>query len=183
MAIAITFFTLSSQASQVEFFVGTQHNSLTQQEDVDIPRGDSITSTGYIIGASFVRPIANEDLKATHHFFGMGVDIMDINGDTLIGLRPIHYFYQFHPRLRLGTFLGAATLDNSLPSIGYYLGVTATSHKLIGPFDLHLGIKHGIGLGRDKRSELGENRDPNLTTRPDIFFDFVTGFVALQYSF
>ncbi len=181
--LALIVFSLSAQASKTEIFIGAQNTRLQEQADENIPRGESISNTGYIVGASVIRPISYEGLVAENHYFGMGVDIIDTDSGTLIGLRPINYYYQLHPRARIGAFFGAATLDNTLPSIGYYLGVTATSKNLLGPLDVHLGITHGNGLGRDKKAALNEIDDPTLTTRPDFFIDTLTSYVALQYSF
>jgi len=183
IGLVLIVFSFFARAADVEVFIGAQNTRIQEQADENIPRGEAISNTGYIAGVNVIRPISYDGVVAERHYFGMGVDIVDTNSGTLIGLRPVNYYYQLHPRIRVGAFFGAATLDNTLPSIGYYLGVTATSKNLLGPLDVHLGITHGNGLGRDKKAALNEIDDPDLTTRPDFFLNTVTGFIAVQYGF
>lgn len=169
-------------ATNIEIIAGFQSNDLRQlrEEEDELPIPPETTGSGYHLGVNIMRPIFADPFDNSRHSIGVGIDVMDLQGSTLVGYRAINYYYQLTRWIRVGAFFGAASLDNKLPQNGYYSGVNLNITNIFENLDVVAGINHGNGLARDKNLVPEENLPGR---RPDFFINFYSTFIGLQYRF
>ncbi len=119
--------------------------------------------------------------ETQRHYIGAGLDIDDIAGNRVLGLKAIDYQYATGKNTRLGAFIGAASMDSGLPQNGYYYGAHATLNNFPGPFDLKAELRYGSGLARDRLLD-DDPQDP-VYNRPDIFNSYSSAAISLNYRF
>ena len=138
----------------------------------------SVDDSGYHLGVG-IRSFYG---KNKNHLFGFAIDIDEIAGDQVIGYRALDYQYLLTDNWRFGGFFGAASIDTGLPQNGFYFGLNTTWVNLFNVFDVVLEYREGDGLARDRFvDELGDPQgEPGF---PDIFLDYSSFAVKLQYSF
>ncbi len=118
--------------------------------------------------------------KTGRHFWGTGLDITQIDSQQLLGFRALDYQWQATDTMRLGGFIGAASLDNSAAQMGYYLGANISWPSLYNGLGISLETTLAHGLGRDR---LGSDTPPAPEAIPDIFFNSVSISANLSWTF
>ncbi len=132
-------------------------------------------STGYHLAVGIHKPLG----QSQRHWFGVALDYDDILDSSLLGYRALDYLYQPNDSWRVGAFFGAASLDSGLPQNGYYTGASLSRLNAWNqPVDAILEVRFASGLARDRRLP----GDPQSTS-PDIFLDYVSVALGLNYRF
>lgn len=109
---------------------------------------------------------------------GTRVEIDEVDGLTMIGVRAIDYRYRIGEKLALTAFAGATRYDAETAAYGYYGGIGAQWRDVISGFDLNLDLR-----ATDKVA-----RDALLPTDPasvwgDVIYQFYSANVYLSYRF
>jgi hypothetical protein len=81
--------------------------------------------------------------------FGTRVELDEIDGSTLIGVRAIDYRYRVGERLALSLFAGAARYGVATAAYGYYGGVGAQWRDVVCGVDLNLDVRASDAIARD----------------------------------
>ncbi|MEP6883857.1 MAG: capsule assembly Wzi family protein [Gammaproteobacteria bacterium] len=139
----------------------------------DLEPGLPITSSKWHIdphlGVGARRAVsANNDL-------GVRLELDEVEGHALVGVRAVDYRYRFTDAVALGVFLGAARYDLATPAYSVYYGVGGLWRNALPKWDLGLDIRHAQNLARDHMLA----SDPQLGVRPESFYKVDT---ALLYA-
>jgi hypothetical protein len=113
-----------------------------------------------------------------HSDLGARVDLDDLDGKSLAGVRLVDYRYRFAGPLALGGFLGAARYALATPAYGFYYGAGAQWRNVLPHLDLEIEARYYDSVARD---HLLPN-DPH-TARPDSFYDITAAVLSLSYHF
>ncbi len=109
---------------------------------------------------------------------GTRIELDDVDGRTMIGVRAVDYRYRIGEKLALTAFAGAARYDAETAAYGYYGGFGAQWRDVIRGFDLSLDLR-----ATDKVA-----RDAVLPTDPasvwgDVIYQFYSANLYLSYRF
>lgn len=133
-----------------------------------------------------------EPQKTGHHFaigarravsehsdLGTRVELEDIDGHNLIGVRLIDYRYRFRGPIALDAFLGAARYALGTPAYGFYYGVGAQWRNVLPGWDVGVDVRYDDTLARDHLLP----GDPPLSPRPDSFYYVLGAIFSVSYHF
>ena len=132
--------------------------------------GRSMTGAHFALGAR--RSVSD------HSDLGARVDLDDLGGKSLAGVRLIDYRYRFQGPLALGAFLGAARYALATPAYGFYYGVGLQWRDILPHVDAGVEARYYDSVARDHLLA----SDPH-TTRPDSFYDISGAVLSLTYHF
>ena len=163
-----------SNPEGAEVFVAAGMNVNEVRIDLDdaIPR----TTTDATVAPHFAVGVR----RALSHSsdIGVRVELDDIDGNLLIGVRAVDYRYRFRGPLALGAFVGAARYDLATPAYGIYMGVGAQWRDLLPGWDLGLDMRYASKVARDDLLPT----DP-VGGRPDSFYDISSVSLYLSRRF
>jgi hypothetical protein len=153
--------------NRTEIFVDAGVNSYQVRTDlVDAKMrttGPRKTAPHYALGA---RRSVSE-----HSDVGTRVELDDINGHSLIGVRLIDYRYRFKGPIALGAYLGAARYALATTAFGFYYGAGVQWRNVLPKWDLGLDYHYADSVARDR---VLPGEPPATGFRDDSFYD-VTG--------
>jgi hypothetical protein len=81
--------------------------------------------------------------------FGTRVEIDEVDGSTLIGVRAIDYRYRVGDKLAFSLFAGAARYGVETAAYGYYGGAGAQWRDVVTGVDLNLDVRASDKIARD----------------------------------
>jgi hypothetical protein len=84
-----------------------------------------------------------------HSDFGTRVELDEIDGSTLIGVRAIDYRYRVGDKLALSLFAGAARYGVATAAYGYYGGFGAQWRDVVSGVDVNLDVRASDKIDRD----------------------------------
>ena len=113
-----------------------------------------------------------------HNDLGTRVEVENIEGHSLVGVRLLDYRYRFSGPLALDAFLGAARYALATPAYGFYLGVGAQWRNVLPHLDLGVDFRFDDTLARDHLLP----SDPQ-GPRPDSFYDVRGVIASVSYHF
>jgi hypothetical protein len=113
-----------------------------------------------------------------HTDLGTRIELDDILGHSLMGVRLIDYRYRFNGPLALGAFLGAARYALGTPAYGFYYGGGAKWRNVIPGWDLGAEFHFADSVARDHLLP----SDPH-TPRPTSFYDIWGVVASISYHF
>ncbi len=85
---------------------------------------------------------ANNDL-------GVRLELDQVDGHSLIGVRAVDYRYRLTNRFALGLFAGVARYNVATPAYSIYYGLDGLWRDVLPKWDLGLDLRHGQNLARD----------------------------------
>jgi len=111
---------------------------------------------------------------------GVRLELDNIDGHALVGVRLLDYRYRFSGPLALSAFAGAARYDLATPAYGQYLGIGGQWRDVVDGWDLALDLRKAINVARD---HLLPGDPPNVGSRADSFYDVASATVYLSRRF
>jgi hypothetical protein len=113
-----------------------------------------------------------------HSDLGTRIELDEIDGSTMIGVRAIDYRYRIGEKLAFSLFAGAARYGVATAAYGYYGGVGAQWRDVVD----------GIDLGLDVRASEKIARDAILPSDPasvwgDVLYQVTSANLYLSYRF
>jgi hypothetical protein len=81
--------------------------------------------------------------------FGVRVEVDEVDGHSLIGVRPLDYRYRFSNDFALGLFVGVARYNLATPAYSMYFGVGALLRDVLPKWDLGVDFRHAQNIARD----------------------------------
>jgi hypothetical protein len=175
-SVFILFILLSANAFSVERYLsfGAQSHSVSYDLDNGEIVFENESGNDYSVGVG----VHNQFGRTQRHFVGFGLDIQNVLDDRMFGLRALDYQYQVSQKLKIGAFIGAATVDTGASQNGYYTGANLTWQNLLPRVDIVLEFRRADGLARDTLPS-----DELDITRPDIFMDVDFTAMMLRWRF
>jgi hypothetical protein len=141
----------------------------------DLGPGLAVTSKSDIsphIGLGARRAVsANNDL-------GVRLEVDQVDGHTLVGVRPLDWRYRFTDGFALGLFAGVDRYNLATPAYSVYAGVGVTWRDVLPHWDLSADLRHAQNIARDHVLPT----DPQ-TTRPEEFYKIDGGVFYLSRRF
>jgi hypothetical protein len=161
---------LSLSSAMAESFVAVEIGAVYSDIDSSGP-GDDLgivgTDTGYHFGVGAYR---NQD--ESRWVYGVKLEVEDVQGNVLLGLRAIDVGYLVTPRFALTGFLGAARYDLATAAYGWRFGL-GTSYQLAEHWVLAADLVYNDKLSRDS----GGSNDTA------VYYNIYQGLLSLQYRF
>jgi Capsule assembly protein Wzi len=113
-----------------------------------------------------------------HSDFGTRVELDEIDGSTLIGVRAIDYRYRVGERLAFSVFAGAARYGVETAAYGYYGGLGAQWRDVVSGVDLNLDLRASDKIARDALLP----SDP-ASVWGDVYYQLYSANLYLSYRF
>jgi Capsule assembly protein Wzi len=146
------------------------------QVTVDLENSSEKTTGPQKTGYHFA--IGARRAVSTHNDLGTRVELEDVDGHTLIGVRLVDYRYRFRGPIALDAFLGAARYALGTPAYGFYYGVGAQWRNVLPGWDVGLDVRYDDTLARDHLLQ-GDPSGP----RPDSFYYVLGAIFSISYHF
>jgi hypothetical protein len=142
----------------------------------DLEPGIPVTSSQWAvdphIGLGARRAVsANNDL-------GVRVELDEVDGHALIGVRALDYRYRFSDNFALGLFAGPARYDLATPAYSVYFGIGGLWRDILPKWDLGLDFRYAQNVARDHVLA----SDPQ-GVRPESFYKIETALLYLSRRF
>jgi hypothetical protein len=137
--------------------------------------GDKVTEpqkTGYHFAIGARRAVSE------HNDLGTRVEVEDIGGHSLVGVRLVDYRYRFNGPIALDAFLGAARYALATPAYGFYYGVGAEWRNVLPGWDVGIDYRYDDTIARDHLLPT----DPQ-GPRPDSFYYVSGAILSVSYHF
>lgn len=113
-----------------------------------------------------------------HSDFGTRIELDEIDGSTMIGVRAIDYRYRIGEKLAFSLFAGAARYGVATAAYGYYGGVGAQWRNVLDGVDLNLDLRASDKIARDALLP----SDP-ASVWGDVFYQVYSANLYLSYRF
>jgi hypothetical protein len=114
---------------------------------------------------------ANNDL-------GVRLEVDQVDGHSLIGVRAIDYRYRFTDSFALGAFGGVARYNVATPAYSLYFGVGGLWRDILPKWDLGLDLRYAQNVARDHVLASDPPGD-----RPETFYKIETALLYLSRRF
>lgn len=129
----------------VELFVDAGANA--NRLRVDVGKEVPIETSKVNFGPHFA--FGARKAVSLHSDFGARVELDQVDGHTLLGLRPLDYRYRFNGPLALSLFAGVARYNLETPATSMYAGLGAAWRNLLPGWDLDMDFRYAQNLARD----------------------------------
>jgi Capsule assembly protein Wzi len=156
-----------SAEKQGEIFFDAGANANRQSSDISGPASRTHSPTQYAphIALGARRFVSN------HSDLGARIELDEIQGRSLIGVRALDYRYRFNGPLALSFFMGASRYALATPAYGIYLGAGVQWRNVIPGWDLGIDGRYDYYIARDHLLP----SDPHSPDgRPDSFYNILT---------
>jgi hypothetical protein len=114
---------------------------------------------------------ANNDL-------GVRVELDEVDGHSLIGVRAVDYRYRFTDAFALGMFIGVTRYDVATPAYSMYFGIGALWRDILPKWDLGIDLRYAQNVARDHVLATDVHG-----ARPETFYKIETGLLYLSRRF
>ena len=163
-----------SDEKKGEIFVDA--GAIHYQLKTDLENSNDKTTDSWKNGYHFA--IGARRAVSEHNDLGTRVELDDIDGHSLVGVRLIDYRYRFNGPIALDAFLGAARWALGTPAYGFYYGVGMQWRNVLPGWDVGVDLRYDDTLARDHLLPT----DPQ-GPRPDSFYYVLAGVFSISYHF
>jgi hypothetical protein len=115
---------------------------------------------------------------STNNDLGVRVEFDEVDGHSLIGVRPIDYRYRFSEHFAVSVFAGVARYNLATPAYSVYAGLGAQWRNILPKWDLGVDFRYAQNVARDHVLA----SDPQ-GPRPESFYKIETGLLYLSRRF
>lgn len=159
-----------------ELFVNAGMN--TNRQNVDLTTAATRSTGPRKFGSHFA--LGARRHVSDHSDLGARVELDDIQGHSLIGVRAIDYRYRFSGPLALSVFVGAARYALATPAYGIYYGGGLQWRNILPGWDLSFDYRYADSIARD---HLLPGDPPNVGARDDSFYNVLSETLSVSYHF
>jgi hypothetical protein len=142
----------------------------------DVEPGIPIVSSKVAIDPHFA--IGARRAVSANNDLGVRIELDEVDGHSLIGVRAIDYRYRFSDDFAFGLFAGAARYNVATPAYSVYFGLGALRRNIIRDWDLGIDVLHAQNVARDHVLA----SDPQ-GGRPDTFYKIDAALLYLSRRF
>jgi hypothetical protein len=157
-----------------EIFVDVGINA----NEVDIDLEDAIAPTTTDIETAPHFAIGARRAVGARNDLGARIEVDEIDGHTLIGVRGLDYRYRFRGPFAFTGFVGAARYDLATPAYGVYFGIGGQWRDVVPGWDIGLDLRYASKVARDNLLPT----DP-VGPRGDSFYDIGSATLYLTRRF
>ena len=142
----------------------------------DLEKGIPVTTTGVLFEPHVA--VGARRAVSLNNDLGVRVELDEVDGHSLIGIRPVDYRHRFGDVFALSLFAGADRYNLATPAYGLYAGVGAQWRNILPKWDLGLEFRHAQNIARNHvlaTDVVGE--------RPDSFYkiDSLVGYISRRF--
>jgi hypothetical protein len=123
--------------------VGANANRVITNLEPTLPTSTSGVNFGPHFGLGARRAVS------AHNDLGIRMEVDQVDGHTLLGLRPIDYRYRFDGPIAIGVFAGVERWNQVTPATSEYAGLGLQWRNVLRGWDLDLEGRYGQNLARD----------------------------------
>jgi hypothetical protein len=123
--------------------VGANANRVITSVQPNLPTTTSAIDFGPHFGLGARRAVS------AHNDLGIRVEVDQVDGHTLIGLRPLDYRYRFDGPIAIGLFAGVERWNQATPATSEYAGLGLQWRNIFRGWDLDFEGRYGQNLARD----------------------------------
>jgi hypothetical protein len=109
---------------------------------------------------------------------GVRLEVDEVDGHSLVGVRAVDYRYRFTDSFAVGLFAGVARYNLATPAYSIYYGTGAIWRNILPKWDLGVDVRLAQNVARDHVLP----SDPQ-GARPDSFYKIYTGLLYLSRRF
>jgi hypothetical protein len=163
--------------THAEWFVDAGVNAHQVRTDPGPPNPVTTSPVGFgpHLGLGARRAVSvNNDL-------GVRLELDQVDGHSLIGVRPIDYRHRYGDAFALSLFAGVDRYDLATPAYSIYVGAGAQWRDFLPGlrnWDLGLDLRYGQNIARDKVLPTDVSAD-----RPDTFYKIASGVLYISRHF
>ncbi len=161
------------RASEIFVDAGVHRYQVTVDLENSANKITEPQKTGYHFAIGARRAVSE------HNDLGTRVELEDVLGHNLIGVRLVDYRYRFRGPIALDAFLGAARYALGTPAYGFYYGLGAQWRNILPGWDVGVDVRYDDTLARDHLLP----GDPPLAPRPDSFYYVIGAIFSVSYHF
>lgn len=161
-------------ASGSEVFIDAGVNA--NQVKADLQKGLAVTTSKLGVGPHVA--LGARRAVSEKNDLGVRVELDQVDGHGLVGIRPLDYRHRFGDSFALGAFAGVARYDLATPAYSIYAGLGAQWRNVLPKFDLSVEARYAQNVARDHVLA----SDPQ-GVRPDSFYKIETGVLYLSRRF
>ena len=132
------------------------------------------------MGSGYHVALGARRFVSDHSDLGARVEIDDIQGSSLVGVRAIDYRYRFNNPLTLGFFVGAARYALATPAYGIYYGIGSQWRNVVPGWDLGIDLRYANSVARD---HLLPSDPPSVGARNDSFYNISSATLSVSRHF
>jgi len=103
-----------------------------------------------------------------HQDLGTRLELENVSGHGLVGVRLLDYRWRFDEPLALNAFVGAARYALATPAYGIYYGLGVQYRSVVPGWDIGVDFRYDNSIARD---HLLASDPPNVGVRNDSFYD------------
>ena len=152
--------------------VGMNFNRVRTNVEPDLPTVTSKLGIDPHFGLGARRAVsANNDL-------GVRIEVDEVDGHSLIGVRAIDYRYRFTEHFALGAFIGATRYNVATPAYSVYFGAGAQWRDVLPKWDIGVDFRHAQNVARDHVLA-----SDTQGVRPETFYKIETGLLYVSRRF
>lgn len=173
-ALASEFGDSGSPGKAGEIFVdaGVHRYQVTVDPENSANKFTESQKTGYHFAIGARRAVSE------HNDLGTRVELEDVDGHDLVGVRLVDYRYRFRGPLALNAFLGAARYALGTPAYGFYYGLGVQWRNVLPGWDAGIDVRYDDTIARDHLLA-GDPQGP----RPDSFYYVLGAIFSISYHF
>jgi hypothetical protein len=166
-----------SDTHGADWFVDAGVNA--NQVRIDLNGSAPITKTSVAFGPHF--GLGARRAVSTNNDLGVRLELDEVDGHSLAGVRAIDYRHRFGDAFALSLFVGADRYDLATPAYSVYAGVGAQWRNFLQAlpgWDLGFDFRYGQNIARD-RILPSDAAGP----RPETFYKIASGVLCLSRHF
>jgi Capsule assembly protein Wzi len=142
----------------------------------DLEQGIPITTSNWAFDPHF--GLGARRAVSANNDLGVRIEVDQVDGHSLIGVRPVDYRYRFSDHFALGLFAGVARYNVATPAYSLYYGLGGLWRNVLPKWDLGLDFRHAQNIARDHVLA----SDPQ-GPRPDSFYKIDTALLYISRRF
>jgi hypothetical protein len=113
----------------------------------DVQKGIPVTTSGILFSPHLALGVRRA--VSDNNDFGFRVELDEVNGHSLLGVRPLDYRYRFGDTFALSLFAGADRYNLATPAYSLYAGVGGQWRNVFPKWDLGVDLRHAQNIARN----------------------------------
>jgi Capsule assembly protein Wzi len=178
-------------SSVLEALSGDEESSLIKDGELFVDSGANInrqnidlttaaTRSNGPVGYGYHVALGARRFVSRHSDLGTRLEIDQIQGHNLLGVRLLDYRYRFHGPVALTVFLGANRYNLATPAYGLYYGGGLQWRNILQGWDVGFDYRYADSVARD---HLLPSDPPNIGARTDSFYNISSFTVSISRHF
>jgi hypothetical protein len=164
----------TAETQGAELFIDAGFNA--NKVRADLQKGLPITTSKVAFGPHVA--LGARRAVSENNDLGVRIEFDQVDGHSLIGMRPVDFRHRFGDRFALSLFAGVARYDLATPAYSIYAGVGGQWRNVLPKWDIGADFRYAQNVARDHVL----STDP-AGPRPDSFYKIESAILYLTRRF